>query len=177
MRFIDAVNRDAFGRAVQRLANVCLSATSIVFALMLAMNLSREPIVIERGCDSRVIQVASSKQSIDEIVSFVKSAVRVRFESEPGGDPGLYLAHELQVARQKEQIELKGKGIDQRILVRSVAIEKNGDLTIAADRVVAAGPARSAIPIRLKAKVASKERSESNPFGLVLTSVEEVRGD
>ena len=50
------------------------------------------------------------------------------------------------------------------------ALKLDGDhFRIEADRLVAVDKARSAIPVVLLAKVSSKMRSLTNPYGLVMT--------
>jgi hypothetical protein len=174
MRFIDAVNQEAVGRSLTRLALASLSITSLVFALLLAMDLSREPIVIDRACESRLAGVSGAGQTKEEIQAFLEAALRARFETAPPVDPSAYLSQELLVSRAREQDELKTRGLEQRIVFRGAAID-SGRYALEADRVIAAGGARSAIVIRLFAKIASKSRSLTNPYGLVLTALEQQK--
>jgi hypothetical protein len=54
----------------------------------------------------------------------------------------------------------------------------DGDrFVIGADRLIAVGKARSAIPMVLIAKISSKGRSLTNPYGLVLTAIDQQKED
>lgn len=150
-----------------------LSLISLTFAIMLVIDSSRDAVVIDRGCDSRLIQVASTNQTKDEVSQFLTLAVQARFNTTPPADPSAFMVQDLLVSRTKEQDELVGRGIDQRIIVRDSKLDGDRFL-IEADRLVAIGPARSAIPLKLLAKVSSKARSMTNPYGLVLSSIDQV---
>jgi hypothetical protein len=174
MRFSHSLFRDAFERSALKLSVVSLSAVSVTFGILLALNVSKEPIVIERACETRLSETTSSTQTKLEIESFLKEAVALRFDSMTLRDPSSYMVQDLFISRSKEQEELKKSGIDQRLIVRSVRLD--GDhFVIDADRLVAVGKARSAIPITLQAKISSKGRSLTNPYGLVLTSIDQLK--
>lgn len=174
MKFSQVMVKEALERSALKLAVVCLSTLSLIFSILLALDLSKEPIVVERACESKVLEISSSAQTKEEIMSFVKDAVALRFDTSASRDPSAFLAQDLFVARTKEQEELKRGGVDQRIIVRSIRMDKD-IFTVEADRVVALGKARSAIPILLVARVSSKGRSLTNPYGLVLTAVDQVK--
>lgn len=174
MKFSEARLRETFERSALKLSVICLSIISLVFSILLGLDLSKEAIVIERACEASVLRVASSAQTKEEIDSFVRAAVAARFDSTVSHDPSAYMLQDLVVARSKEQDELKRSGVDQRMIVRKVLFN-DGNTIVDADRVVAVGKARSAIPIVLSAVVSSKNRSLSNPYGLVLTSIEQKK--
>lgn len=176
MNFANFLVKDAFERSALKLAVIALSMTSIAFSLLLALDLSKEPILIERACETRLLEAASSTQTADELYAFVREAAALRFDVKPVRDPASFLSQDLLVSREKEQGELKRSGIDQRLIVRSVKMDGDRYL-IEADRLVAVGKARSAIPILLTAKIASKSRNLANPYGLVLTQIDPVKVD
>lgn len=118
--------------------------------------------------------MSSSRQTKEEMESFLKIAISLRFDSIIAQDPSAYMIQDIYLNRTKEQEELKKSNVDQKIIIRSID-GKQEHFTINADRVVAVGKARSAIPIVLEARVSSKDRSLSNPYGLTLTSVEQVK--
>jgi len=140
----------------------------------LSFDLSKEPIVVERACETKLLEVKSSSQTKDEVQSFIKEAVALRFDSLISRDPSSFMVQDLFIARSKEQDELKRNGIDQRLIVRNVRVEKDYFL-IDADRLVAVGKVRSAIPTVLIVRVSSKSRSLTNPYGLVLTNVDQLK--
>lgn len=174
MKFSDARLKEAFERSALKLTVICLSVISLTFSILLGLDLSKEPIVVERACETRLLDVMSSSQTKEEVERFVREAVSLRFDSIASRDPSAFMVQDLFVARSKEQEELKRGGVDQRLIVRSVKI--NGDyFVVEADRVVAIGKARSAIPTVLIARVSSKGRSLTNPYGLVLTSIDQMK--
>lgn len=174
MKFSQVMVKEAFERSALKLAVICLSILSLTFSILLALDLSKEPIVVERACETRLLDVASSAQTKEEIQAFVRDAVALRFDSNVVRDPSAFMVQDLFVARMKEQEELKRGGVDQRLIVRSIKIEKDY-FVIEADRLVAIGKARSAIPTILIARVSSKGRSLTNPYGLVLTTIDQQK--
>jgi hypothetical protein len=176
MRFSHNVAKEMFDRSALKLAVLCLSVVSLTFAIFLALDVSKEPVVVERACETKLLNLVSSSQTKDEIQSFVKEAVALRFDSQVTRDPSAFLVQDLFVSRSKEQDELKKSGIDQRVIVRSVRLD-NDRFLIEADRLVAVGKARSALPMVLIAKISSKGRSLTNPYGLVLTSIDQQKED
>jgi len=172
MRFSHHSAKELFDRSALKLAVLCLSITSLTFAIFLALDVSKEPIVVERACETKLVELGSASQTKDEIESFVKDAVALRFDSQIGKDPAAFMVQDLLVSRAKEQDELKKSSIDQRIIVRSVTLD--GDhFVVEADRLIAVGKVRSALPTTLTAKISSKGRSLTNPYGLVLTAVDQ----
>jgi len=174
MKFSQVLLKEAFERSALKLAVICLSVLSLVFSILLSFDLSKEPIVVERACETKLLEVKSSSQTKDEVQSFIKEAVALRFDSLISRDPSSFMVQDLFIARSKEQDELKRNGIDQRLIVRNVRVEKDYFL-IDADRLVAVGKVRSAIPTVLIVRVSSKSRSLTNPYGLVLTNVDQLK--
>jgi hypothetical protein len=174
MRFSQAMVKEAFERSTLKLTVLVLSILTLTFGILLIFDLSKAPIIIERACESRLLELSSSSQSKEEVEAFIRDAVALRFDSNPAHDPSAYMVQDLVAARAREQSELKHSNIDQRLIIRSVQL--SGDhFEVAADRLVAIGKVRSAIPIILIAKIASKGRSLTNPFGLVLTQIDQVQ--
>ena len=102
MKFSQVMVKEALERSALKLAVVCLSTLSLIFSILLALDLSKEPIVVERACESKVLEISSSAQTKEEILSFVKDAVALRFDSNASRDPSAFLAQDLFVARTKE---------------------------------------------------------------------------
>jgi hypothetical protein len=172
MNFLQTRIREVVERSGLKLAVLCLSVLSLTFGLMLAFDLSRDPIVVERACETTLASLGSAKQTREEVEAFLREAVSVRFDSVISKAPSDFLTQDLALARAKEQEELKRSGVDQRMLVRSVKLDGDHFLVVA-DRLVAIDKARSAIPLLLVARIASKDRSLSNPYGLVLTAIDQ----
>lgn len=167
---------NAIQKSSMQIALTIMSVTASAFGIMnIFLNL-KDPLIIERGCDSKIAEVQSSAQTKDEIETFIKVALSARFDSNLKSDPALYLMENLQTIRNKEQSELKNKGIDQRVIVRSVKFDQNKYL-VEADRLIRIGKVRTAVPLDLVLGISSKVRSVSNPYGLILTFVDQIKDD
>jgi hypothetical protein len=171
MRFTDAKVREAFERSALKLAVICLSVTSLTFGVLLVMDASQAPIVIDRACESKILGISSSMQTPEEIQDFVKVAMILRFDSDVARDPSAYMTEDLYLTRMKEQDELNKRSISQHLIIRKIHLDKN-QFTVEADRLVAVGQARSAIPLVLRGRISAKSRSLTNPYGLVLSQIE-----
>jgi hypothetical protein len=174
MKFTEAQVKEFFERSALKMAVLCLSVIAFTFSVLLALDLSKEPIVVERSCESRILKQSSSNQSKEEILEFVSLAIGLRFDTNPSREPSAFLIQDLYLSRAKEQEDLKRSQVDQRFVVRAVR-ESDGSFIVEGDRLVAIGRARSAIPIVLKIQLSATGRSLTNPYGLMLISVEQVK--
>lgn len=174
MKFTEMQLKEAVERSTLKIAVICLSVMSLTFSILLTLDLSKDAVVVERACETQILDVKSAAQTEEEIKNFLKEAISLRFDSIVSRDPSSYMVQDVFVARTKEQDELKRGGVDQRVIVRDVKLSGNHFL-VGADRLVAIGKARSAIPITLTVQVASKHRSLTNPYGLVLTSIDQLK--
>ena len=95
-----------------QIALTIMSVTASAFGIMNIFLNMKDPIIIERGCDSKIAEVQSSSQTKDEIENFIKTAISARFDSFQKNDPAIYLTENLQLVRTKEQSDLKNKNID-----------------------------------------------------------------
>lgn len=174
MRLTNHLVKEAFEKSTLKLAVLVLSVLTLSFAVLLVLDITKEPIIIDRSCETQLQQSSSQSQTKEEVNSFLLQAVYSRFNTVIEKDPSSYLIQDLVLLRQKEQADLKTQNIDQKLIVRSIKID--GDhFVIEADRLIAVAKVRSAIPIKLLAKIASKDRSLTNPYGLVLTSIEQEK--
>lgn len=139
---------------------------SLLFSIVLIF---KPPIVVERGCVTEAFKVSSNQRSKGEIENFVREALLQRFDSSARVEDGYLAPPELDL-RQKEQKELQGRGLDQRIIVRQVEVIDSG-VTVDCDRLVSINNIRSAFPLKLKVRVESKTRTLGNPYGLILSEV------
>ncbi len=159
-----------------QIALTLMSIVASVFGIMNVFSSMKDPIIIERGCDSKLADIQSSSQTKEEIENFIKTALSVRFDSVVKYDPAIFLTEGLQIVRTKEQFELKSKNIDQRVIVRSVKFEQD-KYFVEADRLIGIGKVRTAVPLNLSLLISSKIRSISNPYGLILTLVDQIKDD
>jgi hypothetical protein len=171
MRALEALDRFSL-----QVSLGAMTVISIVLCAMFFFAEARPPLVIERGCDSKIATINSSNQTPAEINSFLHFAIPARFDTDTTVDPNLVLTQDLLLARTREQQELKAKGIHQRVIVRSIRSEQ-GRYYVEADRLIAIGKVRTALPLDLVVDFSSKIRSVSNPYGLILTFVDQIKED
>lgn len=148
-----------------------LTVISIILG-MINLRLSfKDAIVIERGCSSRSIQPVKDEHSKTEIEFFVKEALAQRFDSSVTPTDGLLSIDELKL-REQEQKDFSSRSIKQKIVINSVTEMPDG-FKIDSDRVISVGEVRSAFKFPLLVKLESKARTQSNPYGLLITSTKQ----
>lgn len=98
----------------------------------------------------------------------MNQALAERFDS--NGPSFGYLGPQEREYRQKEQKQLSEQKMQQKIIVATVNVKDNG-VSIDADRLIRIGGIRSAFKLPLAIKLATVERSESNPYGLIVEAV------
>ena len=108
MKFSEKIVRDAFERSALKLAVLVLSVTTLSFSVMLVMDLSKEALVVDRGCESQIAKIGSQSQSRDQVHNFLVKAVEARFNTLASADPTAFLVQDLLISRAKEQDGLKG---------------------------------------------------------------------
>jgi hypothetical protein len=173
MKFTYAWAEIAKQNLMLKIALACLSLCAVLFSIVSLKLALREPLVIERTCYSKVAKTSDPRRTKEEIEAFVRIALEQRFNTEAKLQGDFVSANE-SAFRVQEQKELAAKQIKQRILVNSVAVE-DAEVTIDADRILTVGSIRSALPFLLKAKVESQERSDGNPYGLILSGVKPIK--
>jgi hypothetical protein len=132
---------------------------------------SKDPLVIERGCYSRLAVKEINLPSDDEIKAFVEEALRARFNT--GWTNSILLTSEQSVFRDKEQTELSKQKMRQTVVVNDVVLGKDS-ITVDADRLISVGEIRSSFKFPLKLQIKTESRSEGNPYGLVLSEIDEI---
>ncbi|MBI4925319.1 MAG: hypothetical protein HY843_05290 [Bdellovibrio sp.] len=147
--------------------------TLCVFVLVLtASKLAlKAPLVIERACFSKAVKAASTasaQHSPQEVESFVKEAVSLRFDSDAEVKPG-YLSFEEEKFRQQEQKEFSNRNMSQKVIVNSVKID-GAIVKVETDRMISVGQIRSAFNFPLVLNLATSSRTDGNPYGLLLTN-------
>lgn len=144
---------------------------SIFLCSVVAVVSSKDPLVIAKGCYSRAVDKEPAAPADDEIKAFVEEALKARFNSS-WSSPSL-LSREQSLFRDKEQLELTKQKMRQTVVVNNVDLEKD-NVTVDADRLISVGDIRSSFKFPLKVQIKTEMRSESNPYGLVLSEVEEI---
>ena len=170
MRFTTAWASVSSQNSVLRIVTISLSVCLILMGLALVRVSLRPPLLIERACYSKNISIQNNKRTDDEIKTFISLALEMRFNSEVKVNPDYMGKNELSF-REREQDELKKKGMSQKIIVNSIKSDK-GDFLVDGDRLFSVGKIRSVLPFPLKGKISSVERTEANPYGLILEKIE-----
>lgn len=157
-----------------------LATLSESFALLIESQ--KPPLVIDRACTAAVATLATSNErSGVEIQAFLEKALHERFDTEAPVQSILLVDTEV-ARRQKEQADLKLKGITQRILPDFKAlrvVEKDKDTSgklveVTTDRLLSVGVVRSAFLFPIQVTIATVTRTEANPWGLVISAVKSV---
>lgn len=146
---------------------VSMSVITVALAICLVSVASREPLVIERACYDKALKPMSAKQTDEEMERFVREVLKKRFDTD-ALDSQVFLAGDEYATRLKEMDEFSKKGMAQRVFVNAVKIASSG-ITVDADRIISVGKIRSALPLPLALKVKFTDRSEGNPYGLILS--------
>lgn len=173
MRFAAVWSQTLNQNVTLRFALIALSTTSLVLAACTVRLAVRDPILIERGCVSTAANGTSAKHTDREIDAFVREAIPRRFDSRTV-ESRVFLSVEELAFRQKEQQELKARGITQRVLVNETLVQGTS-VKVDADRVLSTGNLRTAVAFALLLELAQTERTASNPYGLVITRVSPVK--
>lgn len=145
---------------------------AIALSIAVMSNAAQAPLIIERGCFSRVLSPVGDASSDDEMKAFASVAVKARFDTKASDTQLLTI---LQLGyRATEQDELSKQKMKQTVIVNDISIAKDG-LTVDADRLISVGEIRSTLKFPLKVQLVRVARSESNPYGLQLSAVEEIK--
>lgn len=172
MKFTTAWAKTAYENVTLKIATVVLAVVCII-QLIVILNISSKDLpVIERGCFSKTLQAKPIDPTKSEIESFLIEALALRFDSNAYLKNGFLSIEEL-AARDKEQLSLKQKQIDQKIVIQSIKIDGK-EILINADRLLSIGKIKSALNTNLKITIEQTNRSETNPYGLILTAVSQI---
>lgn len=172
MKFTLAWAKIAAQNVTLKVATVTLAVVVVIQLISITQLALRDAVIIERGCFSRIVTQASAQHTPEEIKAFLLEALPVRFDSVASLKDELLSLQE-QGAREKEQATLKQRQMSQKIVVQEIEISEKGAI-VQADRLIALGRVRTALPFPLKAVVQTTRRSESNPYGLVLVETSVV---
>lgn len=157
---------------LMRFVIATLSVVVITLAVISTKLALKEPIIIERACQTVERIPANASQTADEIKGFVKEALISRFSS--GVTPRIaWMAPDQARQRKIEQDELDKRRFSQKIVIESVEVTKSG-VRVVGDRILSIGKVRSAFPFVMDVTLETTARSGANPYGLVLTRVQPV---
>jgi hypothetical protein len=160
-----------------KVTTLLLGAISMILGLTTLRLTFKDSIVIERACFSSLANKVDDKHTAQEIEAFVRLALAQRFDTQTPAIDGLLAIDELNL-RSQEQKDFASRGFKQSILINSViASETDSQIKVDADRIIAVGEVRSAFRFPLVVKLESKARSNSNPYGLLVVSINQVDKD
>ena len=149
-----------------------LSLVVITLSVISTKLAVKEPVVIERACQTSERLPASASQSAEEIKGFVNEVLVSRFNS--GVAPRMaWMAPDQARQRKTEQDELDKRRLAQKVVIESVEVSKSG-IRVVGDRILSIGKVRSAFPFVMDVTLETTARSGANPYGLVLTRVQPV---
>ena len=170
MRFPQAWAEITKQNNVLRLAIVGVSVSGVLALLISLKFVFKDPLIIERGCYSKVLAKATNQDPTKEdYEAFVHEALSQRFDSDTNVVSD-YMAVEELKNRDTEQDELKRRSIKQRVILNSIS-KKDDVITADSDRILSVGSLRSAFPFLLTLQIQKQARTAANPYGLVLLKV------
>lgn len=172
MKFTQAWAATASQNVALKFVVAALMVCTIGLAASTAKLALKDPLVIERGCFSRVASTAATEHTTEEVETFVREAIAARFNSSEQ-ERSVLLSEEENHARLQEQKELTARGMTQRVLANSIKIEGQ-TAKVDADRLISAGQIRSTFIFPLIFSLQSQTRTEANPYGLVLVKTVSV---
>lgn len=150
-----------------------LSITTVTLGLTSVKLALKKPLVIERSCYSKAANLGSTEHSPLEIETFVFAALSQRFDTNAVVTGG-YLSIEEELSRRQEQRDLVNKGMNQTVIINSVKIDGQ-KVFVDSDRLIAIGQIRSALPLPLLVNLSTTDRTEGNPYGLLIEKVSIVK--
>lgn len=152
-------------------ATLLITSISLLFTTTtLAL---KPPVLIERGCYSKTPIQGDKKQTPIEYESFLKLALEQRFNTGSKVIEG-YLSVKEKRNKEKEQQALKKGNLNQTIIVRNLDF-KDSLMVAEIDRTYSVGNVRSTLPIKVKVTLETKDRTETNPYGLILVKTTELK--
>ncbi len=152
--------------AVSVITIIILGITTIHFSM-------KAPIIIERSCYSKFLNKINDKSpSKLEYKTFIEISLKQRFNTIENIIDG-YLSTQEKKNKYLEQKKLAKNKIIQFIIIRNIDF-KDGIFFINADRLYSVNNIRSALPIKLKVTIKNKNRTQTNPYGLILDLTEEL---
>lgn len=172
MRFSTAWAKTAAQNVTLKVAATLLALIVVVQLLVIARLAMKEPLVIERTCYSKAVVFKNVDPTQEEIKAFLSEAIPMRFDSSGYLKEG-YLAIEETISRERELSTLKQRQMSQKVLLSEVKFDGK-DILAFTDRLISIGKIKSALPLSLKVIVQQTNRTESNPYGLILSSISQL---
>lgn len=173
MKFKDAWSNVIRDNQHLKIALAVMSVSSIVLSITSTSLALKKPIVIERGCYSKVSTLSDIKQTPLEYEEFLKLALKQRFNSDLEVSES-FLSISEKRAKESEQKNLLKNGLNQRIIIREITFNKD-HILVSMDRTFAVKNVRSTLPTKIKVELEKKSRNKLNPYGLILVKSTEIK--
>lgn len=152
-----------------KILTIILCTLTIALTVTVTSALTKDPLIIERACYSKAANTAASAAPTEEeIKAFLEKALAARFNTRPESLDFLTLKQ--RAFREKEQSELARQAMTQKVLINDIKINKDS-VSIEADRIISVQSLRTVLRFPLKVTLESIERTESNPYGLLLSEI------
>ena len=174
MKFTEAWADVAKQNVNYKLITFVLGLCSLVFCYSTLHLSLKPPILIERACETKIIENSKKESSHDEIKQFAEKALLQRFNT--ANKETYFLSENEKRLKKSEQKAFSKKNIIQNLLIRSVTLDKES-IHVEADRIFAVGNVRSNFPITMNLDMKTKKRDRQNPYGLVLNKVIPIKKD
>ena len=172
MRFSTAWAKVAAQNVTLKIATVVLAGVAVVQLITIGQLASKDPLVVERVCYSKLVPAKPSDPTADEVKAFVTEALPMRFDSNGFLKEG-YLSLEETALRDKELQTLKQRQMIQKVIVSEVKVDGKTIIALA-DRLISIGKVRSALLLNVNVSAQQTTRTESNPYGLIVTNVSQI---
>lgn len=135
----------------------------------------RDPLIIERSCESKTVFLKSATITKLETENFIKEALAARFNTDRD-KPSLMTEAQVETKR-KELKELLAKNISQVVFVDQIDLRPSGEFRAKLTRLLKLDKISTALGFEIEAKLFETRRTEDNPYGLILSEVKLVENE
>lgn len=155
-----------------KILTIALCTLAIFLTVAVTSTATKEPVIVERGCYSKMAKTAeNAKPTEEEISAFIEKSLGARFNTSPENLD--FLSFKQRSFREKEQVELTKQNMTQKVIVSEVK-STNEAVLVNADRFISIGKIRSVLRFPLKVSLETTDRTDSNPYGLLLSDVNPI---
>lgn len=173
MKFSSHLDHLEKNLSVMKFCAVSSAFVALGVAVMLGIELSKPPLLIERGLGTQTVELKGDERLATEVQEFLRSAILQRFNSQ-GLLKESFFSEEQTRAKLIEQKSLATQNMKQNILIEEISIKDNEAL-VQADRIIRLDEARSAAKMNLKIQFFTVPRTTENPYGLKITAIEDLK--
>lgn len=175
MKFVNAIYA---GENTLKRMWLLITALSLSVGTLFLTNMYlvfRDPLIIERACESKVLNIQPVAITRLETEAFIKESLGARFDSERD-KPSLMTEAQASIKR-KELSELTSRKITQVVFVDKIDLQSSGEFKAKLTRLLKMDKISTAIGFEIEAKIFETRRTEDNPYGLILSEVKLVQSE